>query len=352
MKNNLPEANLNQRGRASFDFLGHMFHGTHNIRTAATEYVENEFGEGDELPEDLDQRVKQVSEYALQSPATRVRRTVGEWHASNHGQIAVDAFEALGEEFAANLHQFDKGSSSLTLDDEFDVPSYWEGVEFHRTSGGWDGHQYMGFIHGELVHKKMVDVIYPGAIFKQRCDVAKLAPKDTYEKILEMGTSTGHYTLGLALAYPDASITGLDLSARALEHTLRVGNANNYSWDLYRRPAERTGFDDNTFDLVSSYILLHELPLQTIKDVFAEAFRVLKPGGDMLMSDVVRYAQMNKLQVSLADEDAAYGGEPFWRESASADLEAIADEAGFTDVRITNLGTGPYPYVVIGSKPL
>ncbi len=351
MKNKIPVADLNQRGRASIDFLGHMFHGTQKIREAASEYVVSEFGEGKDLPDDLDQRVKQVSEYASQLPATRVRRTVGEWHAQNHGLIAIDAFEELGEDFAKDLHQYDEGTSRLTHDDDYENPYYWQGVEFHRTSGGWDGHDYMGFIHGEIVHKKMVDVIYPGGIFKQRCEVAKLAPQDQYESILEMGTSTGHFTLGLALAYPDAKITGVDLSTRALEHALRVGNANNYSWDLYRRPAETTGFDDNSFDLVTSYILLHEMPVAAIKEIFAEAYRVTKPGGDMLMSDVVRYAEQNKLQVALADEDAIYGGEPYWRESASADLVALAQEVGFTNVRATNLGTGPYPHVVIGTKP-
>ncbi len=352
MKNNIPDAKLHQRGRASIEFLSHMFHGTQSVRDISTQRVIDEFGEGEDLPVDLDERARVVAEFTSTVPENRVRRTVGEWHASNHGKIAIEAFEALGKEFAEKLHDYDEGSATLTLNDDFKAPEYWDGVEFHRTSGGWDGHEYMGFIHGEIVHRKMVDAIYPGAIFKQRCSVAGLAPKEDYKNILDLGCSTGHFTLGLTEVYPEAQITGVDLSQRALEHALRVANANNYSWQLFQRPAEATGFEGNSFDLVSSFILLHELPIQKIAEVFAEAYRVLQPGGDMLMSDVVRYSDLNKLQVCNVDDDARYGGEPFWRESASADLLAMAEQAGFTNVRNTNLGTGPYPHVVIGSKPL
>lgn len=351
MKNNIPEAKLQQRGRASIEFLAHLFHGTHSIRQASSQRLEDEFGDGAGLPDDLDERSEIVSSFAHKIPEKRINRAVGEWHANNHGQIATEAFETLGEEFAKNLHAYDEGSSSLTLDETLKGPEYWEGVNFHRTSGGWDEHNYQGFIHGEIVHKKMVDAIYPGGIFTQRCRVAELAPKDNYENILEMGTSTGHFTLGLAQAYPDAAISGVDLSRRGLEHALRVGNANNFTWQLYQRNAEATGFDDNSFDLVTSYILLHELPEKAIQSIFAEAYRVLQPGGDMLMSDVVRYSDLNKLQEWEADDGARYGGEPHWRESASLDLVEVAEQAGFTDVRTTNLGQGPYPHVVIGTKP-
>jgi hypothetical protein len=78
---------------------------------------------------------------------------------------------------------------------------------------------------------------------------------------------------------------------------------------------------------------------------------VLKPGGDMIMSDVARYADMDKLGQWRADAGARYGGEPWWRESASLDLGEVAREAGFIDVIAGGEGPRSYPYVVQGSKP-
>ncbi len=280
-----------------------------------------------------------------------MQQGVGEWHSRQHGLIAVEAFEDLKPGVTELLSRYDNGPSRLFAEEDFEPPGYWDGVEIHRTRGGWDGHPYMGFVHGEIVHRLIVDATYPGGIFKQRRMVAGLAPKDQYGRILEMGCSTGHFTQALAETYPDAEITGVDLSIRALEHALRTGNACGCRWGLYRRAAEDTGFDDESFDLVSSYILLHEMPADAIHAAFAEAFRVLQPGGDLIMSDVARYADMNKVQEWQADQLARFGGEPFWRESASLDLVAELKDAGFEEVEGRALGEYGYPYVVSARKP-
>ena len=342
---------LRQRGRASVDFLAHVFYGAANARKKVQQDLEAEFGDGAALPEDLDERHDVVTSVISQAPAYRIQQTVGEWHSRQHSLIAIDAFEELKTETTELLSRYDDGPSSLFADEGFEPPGYWDGVEIHRTRGGWDGHPYMGFVHGEIIHRLIVEATYPGGIFKQRRKVASLAPSDHYDRILEMGCSTGHFTRALAETYPDAEITGVDVSIRTLEHALRTGNACGYRWRLFLRAAEDTGFDDESFDLVTSYILLHEMPPDAIRAAFAEAYRVLTPGGDLIMSDVARYADMNKIDEWRADQLARFGGEPFWRESASLDLAATLREAGFTETDGRALGPGGYPYVISAQKP-
>ncbi len=342
---------LRQRGRASVDFLAHIFHGTSGTRQCVQKELSACFPDDDSLPDDLDERHQVVTQALSQVPAYRVQQAIGEWHSRQHGLIAVGAFEELGAETVELLARYDEGPSRLFADEGFTPPGYWDGVEIHRTRGGWDGHPCMGFIHGEIIHRLIVDATYPGGIFRQRRMVARLAPGDSYSRILEMGCSTGHFTRALAETYPNAEITGVDVSIRTLEHARRTGNRLGYCWRLYLRAAEDTGFEDGAFDLVTSYILLHEMPAAAVRAAFAEACRVLKPGGDLLMSDVARYADMNRLDEWRADQLARYGGEPFWRESASLDLVAALEDAGFEEAAGRPLGDNGYPYVVTARKP-
>jgi len=342
---------LKQRGRAEIDFMIGMFTGSSDVRTNADADVTAAAGHIDALPDDMDARTEMIVPQLSDSRAYRVKSLIGEWHARNHADVCGRAFDEIFPDLEADLTALHNGPSQLYLDPDLKAPDYWQGVDFHRTEGGWDGHPFAGYIHAEIIHRKIVDAGFPGGIFAQRKSVAARAPKEHYDTILDMGCSTAHFTQALQVTYPDAQITGVDLSARTLEHAARVANAHGWDWKLYQRPAEKTGFEEESFDLVASYILLHEVPETAIEAIFAEAFRVLKPGGDMIMSDVTRYADLDKLSAWKADQGALYGGEPHWRESASADLGAIAKKVGFLDVNAAGDAPRSYPYVVQGRKP-
>lgn len=342
---------LRQRDRAAVDFLGNLGSVVFPLAQDVDKAIAETGLSIDQLPSDLDARDEVLEEALASNKTFSVQQVVGEWHSRFISPTVNAAFENVKGEMDDTLEALKDGPAELHLDPDMKAPYYWDGVEFHRTGGGWDGHEYAGLIHAELIHRRLVDRMYPGGIFKQRRFVAGLAPKEHYDRILEMGSSTGHYTMALQDAYPNAEITGVELSARTLEHAHRIANANGWAWKLYQRPAEDTGFPNNQFDLVTSYILLHEIPASIIRAVFREAFRTCKPGGDMIMSDVSRYADMDKLKEWRADRGAKLGGEPWWRESASLDLKAVAEEAGFVDVKAWGEPPNSYPYIVMGRKP-
>lgn len=342
----LQDPKLRQRGRASLDFLAQMGVAAGPVSQKVTAEICERI-DPEELPDDLDERDTAINSALSGSKAFATQRLMGDWHSRSYTRISTEAFEEILPELQPVLDAAQKGPASLELDPDLPLPDYWDGVHFHRTDGGWDGHEHMGYVHGEIIHKKMVARFFPGGIFQQRQNVAEMAPRDSYERILDMGCSSGHFTTALANTYPNAQITGVELSARMLEHAFRTANANGWNWKLYQRAAENTGFADASFDLVASYILIHEIPAEVVEQVFAEAFRVLEPGGDMIMSDATRYADLDKLSVWKADRGAKYGGEPFWRETASLDLAEIARKAGFENVS----AEGIYPHVVQGRKP-
>ena len=342
---------LNQRGRAEVNFMINIFKGSIEVRKHADEDVQIAAGDIDALPDDMDARTAVIEPRLHESRVNRVRSLIGEWHARNHADVCERAFEDIFPKIKSDLKDLENGPAELHLNPDFKAPAYWEGVDFHRTKGGWDGHPYAGYVHAEIIHRKIVNETFPGGLFVPRRKIAARAPKESYDTILDMGCSTAHFTQALQETYPEAKITGVDLSARTLEHAQRVANAHGWDWKLYQRAAEDTGFKDESFDLVGSYILLHEVPASAIESIFAEAFRVLKPGGDMIMSDVTRYSDVDKLTAWKMDQGAKYGGEPHWRESASADLGAMAKKVGFVDVNASGDAPNNYPYVVQGRKP-
>ena len=76
--NNTLQPRLRQRGRASVDFLAHVFHGTAKSHQKVQQGLEARFGDGDSLPDDLDQRHNAITRVLSTAPAYRVQQTVGE----------------------------------------------------------------------------------------------------------------------------------------------------------------------------------------------------------------------------------------------------------------------------------
>ena len=343
---------LRQHGRAATAFMSDLAVASARLRPKVDADLAARGLDARTLPDDLDERLRQADAALADSRANRALAILGEWSGVSHGRIGQAAFEEIRAELEPRLRELQsKGPCTLEARLGDRLPEYQTRAWIHRTTGGWDGHDFQGFVHGELIHREYVARNYPGDIFAQRREVLGVLPRQDYRRILEFGTSSGHYTMQLQKVFPKAEIWGCDLSLRMLEQAQRAANEHGWPWKLFQVAAEDTGFEAASFDLVTSYIVLHEIPAAVTRAQMREAFRLLRPGGDLLFTDVTPYRALDKLAVRWAEYGAVHGGEPFWREAATLDLAQAAREAGFVDVRSEGLKGAIYPWVTYGHKP-
>jgi hypothetical protein len=77
-------------------------------------------------------------------------------------------------------------------------------------------------------------------------------------------------------------------------------------------------------------MFLHELSLPSMKAIFAESWRLLRPGGLVLHVEQPQYTpDMPIFEQAMRDWDAFYNNEPFWSTLHEIDLDARFTEAGF-----------------------
>jgi SAM-dependent methyltransferase len=344
------QLNLNQRGRASIDFLVALGREAGKSSALVQADIDAAGIDAQALPDDLDERQRVMESHLSGSHALRIQNLLVEWMSVNHGLIARDAFDGLGASLEPILQETLKGPTQIETFEHFTTPEYLKDVWIHRTHGGWDGHPHQGFIHGELIHRRYLTALYGSAMFNTRRLVLDNLPRRDYRRIFEAGVSSGYHTLGLAEAFPDAQISGCDVSRPMLEQAQRVANERNLHWNLYVGRGEDTRLPSASFDLFSSFIVLHELPAQVNRELFAEAFRLLEPGGSIIMTDVPPLWSQDKLTAWRFDRGALRGGEPYWREAGMLDTAQIARDCGFVRVRAFKEPSGGNYWVTIGEK--
>jgi ubiquinone/menaquinone biosynthesis C-methylase UbiE len=96
------------------------------------------------------------------------------------------------------------------------------------------------------------------------------------KKVLEIGVGLGceHQMF----AENGADLYGIDLTERAIENTQKRFEIFNLNSNLSVGDAENLAFENNTFDLVFSWGVMHHSP--HTQQCFDEAHRVLKDGGE------------------------------------------------------------------------
>jgi SAM-dependent methyltransferase len=158
-----------------------------------------------------------------------------------------------------------------------------------------------------------------------------IAAMKSGEVIVDLGSGAGLDCL-LAARQVGATgrVIGVDMThemlKKARENAAKVGAANV---EFRLGELEHLPIGDNTADVILSNCVINLVPDKA--QVFREAFRVLKPGGRLAISDVIN---IKPLTADLAADRALVSGCVAGAASVR-DVETWLQAAGFKDVRVT-----------------
>jgi SAM-dependent methyltransferase len=240
----------------------------------------------------------------------------------------VDPSLAYPANYKASFHGYDAGHLCWEAAFEFEVASRAVHSSLYPEAGGNSDQALRAGYHEAL----------------------QAALPQAPATILDLHCTVGLGCFALHRAFPTAVVSGLDFSPHylsvALHHDAeRGGGVQRWHHAL----PEATGLPSGSYDLVSSFLLLHEMPQETTRRILREARRLVRPGGSLAVMDMDpacrAYQTMPAAIMTLLKST-----EPFLDQYFGLDLEQEMLNAGFDAV--TSRPCSPRHRAVVASVNL
>ena len=137
------------------------------------------------------------------------------------------------------------------------------------------------------------------------------------DRALDIGCGGGYLARLLAAAVaPGGQVTGLDTSAPAIGYARKRAPAN---CSFAVGAAQDLPWPDRSFDVVASTLAAHHIPDAARQDACGEMYRVLRPGGALLIADFRPTGRRHSLHSRVTAR----------RHGSAVPLEELAAAAGF-----------------------
>jgi arsenite methyltransferase len=158
------------------------------------------------------------------------------------------------------------------------------------------------------------------------------------EMVVDLGSGSGMDAFFAAEQVGSSgSVVGIDFTVEQLEKARRIAEENGFAQvELREGRIEKLPVEDASCDCVISNGVINLAPEK--EPVFAEAARVLKPGGRLTIADIVSEKQMKESIVCDADLWASCIG-------GAAQVDAYRDAIEGASLRIQTIRENPYEFI-------
>ncbi|HEU4729918.1 MAG TPA: class I SAM-dependent methyltransferase [Kofleriaceae bacterium] len=204
---------------------------------------------------------------------------------------------------------------------------------YYRRTFHWQTDGYFSE-HSAEIYELGVEVLFRGTADVMRRQIVppvtrfvRAAGGADSVRLLDVACGTGRTLHQVAQAHPSLRLYGVDLSPPyvriARKRLAHVGELS-----LAVENAEALPYADATFDVATSVYLFHELPRNARRNVARELFRVVRPGGLVVIEDSAQLSESSEIAGALRAFPAEFH-EPFYDDYLEDDVGDLLREVGF-----------------------
>ena len=196
-------------------------------------------------------------------------------------------------------------------------PEYYK-MPFHSVPGGWLSK--FAAMKNRVAMQAIYREAHPRSCMGVRDVLSEHVPKDA-KRVVDLGSGDGDGPAATARMLPNAKVLAVEASPFMIVCGRRQ-NRDAVNLEFRHGLAEETFLPPNCCDAVTITLVFHECEDSAKKNILAEAFRILKPGGTIVFADTPQ------------DDLFTYRGfyEPWKDQWLNFDCEQSLKSAGFTDI--------------------
>ena len=228
----------------------------------------------------------------------------------------------------------------LRLDPNIEPPRYLTAVDHHCMPGSYYTERLADDVSGAANYDSGLFVTTGGMLGRfadggghgMVAFLQSRRPDFAPRRILDLGCGLGHNILPVAMAFPEARVTAIDVAAPMLRYgAARAASMGVDNVEFVQADAvDLAQYEDASFDWIQSIMFLHETSLKALRRIMAESRRLIAPGGLVTHVEQPRYdASMPLFEQAMRDWDAFNNNEPFWTKLHEIDLDGMMVGAGF-----------------------